>query len=92
MITTYLIRLHALLMKTIRLSLSRFLVVPRKSLRQQKIVQLKDANIISMTAFNTNELTTYATHALFCFADNHDTKKDDTKSRIGFFYAGGFTD
>ncbi|MBG2915387.1 MurR/RpiR family transcriptional regulator [Proteus cibarius] len=57
----------------------------KKIIETAKIVQLKDANIISMTAFNTNELTTYATHALFCFADNHDTKKDDTKSRIGFF-------
>lgn len=38
-----------------------------------------------MTAFNTNELTLYAKNTLFCFADNHDTKKDDTQSRIGFF-------
>ncbi|HBC6258498.1 TPA: MurR/RpiR family transcriptional regulator [Proteus mirabilis] len=57
----------------------------KKIIETAKIVQLKEANIISMTAFNTNELTSYATHTLFCFADNHDTKKDDTKSRIGFF-------
>ncbi|EPL0744231.1 MurR/RpiR family transcriptional regulator, partial [Proteus mirabilis] len=57
----------------------------KKIIETAKIVQLKEANIISMTAFNTNEFTSYATHTLFCFADNHDTKKDDTKSRIGFF-------
>lgn len=57
----------------------------KKIIETAKIVQLKEANIISMTAFNTNELTSYATHTLFCFTDNHDTKKDDTKSRIGFF-------
>ena len=57
----------------------------KKIIETAKIVQLKEANIISMTAFNTNELASYATHTLFCFADNHDTKKDDTKSRIGFF-------
>ncbi|HGM9722727.1 TPA: MurR/RpiR family transcriptional regulator [Proteus mirabilis] len=57
----------------------------KKIIETAKIVQLKEANIISMTAFNTNELTSYATHTLFGFADNHDTKKDDTKSRIGFF-------
>ncbi|MEQ4794355.1 MurR/RpiR family transcriptional regulator, partial [Klebsiella variicola subsp. variicola] len=57
----------------------------KKIIETAKIVQLKDANIISMTSLNTNELTCYASHALFCFADNHDAIKDDTKSRIGFF-------
>ncbi|WP_265503607.1 MurR/RpiR family transcriptional regulator, partial [Providencia heimbachae] len=57
----------------------------KKIIETAKIVQLKEANIISMTAFHTNELTTYTNNNLFCFADNHDTKKDDTKSRIGFF-------
>ncbi|HBO23491.1 MAG TPA: MurR/RpiR family transcriptional regulator [Providencia sp.] len=57
----------------------------KKIIETAKIVQLKEANIISMTAFHTNELTTYANNTLFCFSDNHDTKKDDTKSRIGFF-------
>ncbi|MGO2306577.1 MurR/RpiR family transcriptional regulator [Providencia sp.] len=57
----------------------------KKIIETAKIVQLKEANIISMTAFHTNELTTYANNTLFCFSDNYDTKKDDTKSRIGFF-------
>lgn len=57
----------------------------KKIIETAKIVQLKGANIISMTAFNTNELTTYTDNTLFCFADNFDTKRDDTKSRIGFF-------
>ena len=37
----------------------------KKIIETAKIVQLKEANIISMTAFNTNELTSYATHTLF---------------------------
>lgn len=57
----------------------------KKIIETAKIVQLKGANIISMTAFNTNELTTYTDNSLFCFADSYDTKRDDTKSRIGFF-------
>ena len=57
----------------------------KKIIETAKAVQLKDANIISMTAFHSNELTSYADNNLFCFADNHDTKKDDTKSRVGFF-------
>ncbi|MBW3103813.1 MurR/RpiR family transcriptional regulator [Providencia rettgeri] len=57
----------------------------KKIIETAKIVQLKGANIISMTAFNTNELTTYTDNTLFCFADSFDTKRDDTKSRIGFF-------
>lgn len=57
----------------------------KKIIETAKIVQLKGANIISMTAFNTNELTSYTDNTLFCFADNFDTKRDDTKSRIGFF-------
>lgn len=57
----------------------------KKIIETAKIVQLKGANIISMTAFNTNELTSYTDNTLFCFADNYDTKRDDTKSRIGFF-------
>lgn len=57
----------------------------KKIIETAKIVQLKGANIISMTAFNTNELTSYTHNTLFCFADSYDTKRDDTKSRIGFF-------
>ncbi|WP_273804330.1 MurR/RpiR family transcriptional regulator [Providencia rettgeri] len=57
----------------------------KKIIETAKIVQLKGANIISMTAFNTNELTSYTDNTLFCFADSYDTKRDDTKSRIGFF-------
>ena len=57
----------------------------KKIIETAKAVQLKEANIISMTAFHSNELTTYADNNLFCFADDHDTKKDDTKSRVGFF-------
>lgn len=57
----------------------------KKILETARIVQLKEANIISMTAFHTNELATYAKNTLFCFSDNYDTKKDDSKSRTGFF-------
>ncbi len=57
----------------------------QKLLKQQNCA-IKGANIISMTAFNTNELTTYTDNTLFCFADNFDTKRDDTKSRIGFLF------
>ncbi|MEX6066117.1 hypothetical protein AB6G82_12965 [Providencia hangzhouensis] len=38
-----------------------------------------------MTAFNTNELTTYTDNSLFCFADSYDTKRDDTKIENWFF-------
>ncbi|MDE5308117.1 MurR/RpiR family transcriptional regulator [Providencia stuartii] len=58
----------------------------KKIIETAKIVQLKEANIISMTAFHTNELTSYADNTLFCFSDSYDTKIDDTKSRTGFFY------
>ncbi|EMY5618595.1 MurR/RpiR family transcriptional regulator, partial [Providencia stuartii] len=57
----------------------------KKIIETAKIVQLKEANIISMTAFHTNELTSYADNTLFCFSDSYDTKIDDTKSRTGFF-------
>jgi DNA-binding MurR/RpiR family transcriptional regulator len=57
----------------------------KKIIETAKAVQLKESNIISMTAFHSNELTSYANHNLFCFSDDHDTKKDDTKSRVGFF-------
>lgn len=57
----------------------------KKIIETARIVQLKEANIISMTAFHTNELTSYASNALFCFSDSYDTKADDTKSRTGFF-------
>lgn len=57
----------------------------KKIIETARIVHLKEANMISMTAFHNNELTTYAKNNLFCFADNYDTKKDDSKSRIGFF-------
>lgn len=57
----------------------------KKIIETAKIVQLKDAHIISMTAFHTNELTTYANNTLFCFSDSYDTKRDDSKSRTGFF-------
>lgn len=57
----------------------------QKIIETAKIVQLKEANIISMTAFHTNELTSYADNTLFCFSDSYDTKIDDTKSRTGFF-------
>ncbi|MTB46579.1 MULTISPECIES: MurR/RpiR family transcriptional regulator [unclassified Providencia] len=57
----------------------------KKIIETAKIVQLKEANIISMTAFHTNELTAYANNTLFCFADSYDTKRDDSKSRTGFF-------
>lgn len=57
----------------------------KKIIETAKIVQLKEANIISMTAFHTNELTSYAGNTLFCFSDSYDTKTDDTKSRTGFF-------
>lgn len=57
----------------------------KKIIETAKQVQMKGSNIISMTAFNTNQLANYADNALFCFADNYDTKRDDTKSRVGFF-------
>lgn len=57
----------------------------KKIIETAKIVQLKEANIISMTAFHTNELTSYADNTLFCFSDSYDTRIDDTKSRTGFF-------
>lgn len=58
----------------------------KKIIETAKIVQLKEANIISMTAFNTNELTSYATHTLFCFADNHDTKKMIPSHELVFLF------
>lgn len=57
----------------------------KKIIETAKIVQLKDANIISMTAFSSNELASYAGNTLFSFSDGYDTKKDDIKSRVGFF-------
>ncbi|TYG33859.1 MurR/RpiR family transcriptional regulator [Lonepinella koalarum] len=57
----------------------------RKIIETAKNVQLKEANIISMTAFHSNALTNYTNNTLFCFSDDYDTRKDDTKSRIGFF-------
>ncbi|MGX6961433.1 MurR/RpiR family transcriptional regulator [Vagococcus xieshaowenii] len=57
----------------------------KKILETAKLVHLKHANIISLTSFQANELSEYATLELFCHADQSDTKLDDANSRIGFF-------
>lgn len=57
----------------------------KKIIDTAKKVHFKEAKIISITSFQTNELTKYTNDNLYCYSDNNDTKKNDKISRIGFF-------
>lgn len=56
-----------------------------KIVETAKLVHLKDAYILSLTSFHSNQLTSFADKQLYCYAETEDTKKDDSVSRIGFF-------
>lgn len=56
-----------------------------KIIETAKLVHLKGANILTLTSFHNNELSTYANNQLYCYTESKDTKKDDSNSRIGFF-------
>ncbi|AST97684.1 MurR/RpiR family transcriptional regulator [Shouchella clausii] len=57
----------------------------KKIIDTAKKIHLKKAEMISITSFNTNELTRYTTNNLFCYTDKTNTSKNDTISRTGFF-------
>lgn len=57
----------------------------KKILETARAVHLKNAQIISLTSFQANQLADYAQYQLFCYTEEFDTKKDDAISRIGFF-------
>ncbi|WP_062353822.1 MurR/RpiR family transcriptional regulator [Bacillus kwashiorkori] len=48
-------------------------------------VKIKNANMISITSFQSNALTNYVTNNLYCYSNTSDTKRNDSISRIGFF-------
>lgn len=57
----------------------------KKILETARMVHLKEAQIISVTSFQSNQLNEYANLNLYCHTENFDTKRDDSISRIGFF-------
>lgn len=56
-----------------------------KIIETAKLVHLKDAYILTLTSFHSNQLNLFADKQLYCYAETEDTKKDDSISRIGFF-------
>lgn len=57
----------------------------KKIIETAKQVHFNEAQIISMTGFQTNELSNYADYSLYSYTDTMDTQKEDSNSRIGFF-------
>ncbi|MDQ0176715.1 MurR/RpiR family transcriptional regulator [Bacillus chungangensis] len=57
----------------------------KKIIESAKKVQMKKANMISMTSFQSNTLSNYTKNNLYCYTDSADTKRNDKISRIGFF-------
>lgn len=57
----------------------------KKILETARMIHLKEAQIISVTSFQSNQLNEYANLNLYCHTENFDTKRDDSISRIGFF-------
>lgn len=57
----------------------------KKIIDTARKIHLKNADIINITSFQTNELTKYTTNNLFCYSDHLDTGRNDTVSRVGFF-------
>ncbi|SEL09329.1 transcriptional regulator, RpiR family [Carnobacterium iners] len=57
----------------------------KKIIDTARKVHMKKAKIISLTSFQSNVLSSYANLKLYSYADDIDTKHDDSISRIGFF-------
>lgn len=57
----------------------------QKIVETAKLVHLKEAHILTLTSFHSNQLNIFADKQLYCYAETKDTKKDDSISRIGFF-------
>lgn len=57
----------------------------KKIIDTAKKVHLRNANIINITSFQTNELARYTMNNLYCYSDHFNTTNNDTISRIGFF-------
>ena len=56
-----------------------------KILETAKIIQSRQAKIISITSFTNNSLSKLADINLFAASDSVDTLKNDDKTRIGVF-------
>ena len=56
-----------------------------KMIETAKIIQSRQAKIISMTSFTNNSLSKLADINLYAASDSVDTLKDDDKTRIGVF-------
>ena len=57
----------------------------KKILETARMVHLKEAKIISVTSFQSNQLSDYSDLNLYCHTEDFNTKRDDSISRIGFF-------
>ena len=57
----------------------------KKIIDTARKVHMKKAKIISLTAFQSSILASYADLKLYCHTEEMDTKRDDSISRIGFF-------
>lgn len=57
----------------------------KKILETAQTVHLKQAKVIGVTSFQSNQLSQYADLNLYAYTEEWDTKKDDSISRVGFF-------
>lgn len=57
----------------------------KKIIEAARQVHLNNAQIISLTGFQENNLTTYSDYNLYCYTEKVDTTKEDSASRIGLF-------
>lgn len=57
----------------------------KKIVNTAKKVHFKESNIINLTSFQNNELTSYTSNNLYCYSDSSNTSTNDKISRIGFF-------